>query len=80
MARERFEYEVLPAPKGGYFLDEESLLSKGQAYQIVSTALVLGYSKNWLCEYVFKIPKGGNGAKYKLLTELVNRVKAELAL
>ena len=80
MARERFESDILPAPKGGYFLNEESLLTKGQAYQIVSTALILGYSKNWLCEYVFKIPKGGNGAKYKLLTELVKRVKGDLAL
>lgn len=76
--RERFESEVLPAPKGGYFLAEESLMSRGQAYQIVRAALILGYSKNWLCEYVFKIPKGGNGAKYKILSALVERVKGEL--
>jgi hypothetical protein len=79
-AKEQFEYSILPAPKGGYELSDESLLNKGQAYQIVWTAVYLGYSKNWLCDYVFKIPKGGNGTKYKLLTELVNRVKQELGL
>ncbi len=77
-ARQHFELQVLPAPKNGYDLSEESLLNKGTAYWLVWQAVQLNYSKNWLCEHLFKIPKGGTGQKYKLLTDLVNRIKGEL--
>ena len=77
--REYFETIVNNTrPRNGYSLTEEDLYNHGTAYQVVLRAVELGYSKNWMCEHLFKIPKGGTGAKYKLLSELVSRVQEDI--
>ena len=78
-ACDAFEFEVLPPPNGGYYLSEESLLNKGTAYQLVWTALDLGYSKNWIGETLFKVQKGAN-QKYKLFCQLYKKVREDLNL
>lgn len=78
LEKQHFENEVLPAPRNGYELSENDRTTKGKAYWLIWQAVMLGYSKNWMCEYLFKIPKGGNGVKYRVLSDIVNRVKQEL--
>jgi hypothetical protein len=76
-AREYFEGEALPAPRHGYSISAECLLNRGIAYQLVNQAVALGYSQNWISEYLFKATKGSQ--KYNLVRDMVNRCRGELS-
>lgn len=77
-AHQHFEAQVLPAPKDGYYLTEESLQNKGIAYWLLWQAIQLDYSKNWCAQNLFKIAKGAN-SRYQIFSQLYDRVKGELA-
>ncbi|NEQ46997.1 MAG: hypothetical protein F6K00_27035 [Leptolyngbya sp. SIOISBB] len=73
---EAFERAWLPAPKQGYFLGDESLLSNSsQAKCIIRDALRVGLSTNYLMQYLFKVSK--NSRKHELLKQIIASVQGE---
>jgi hypothetical protein len=76
--KEFFESQVLPAPRSGYLLTENDLLTKGKAYYLIWQSIQLGYSKNWIAEHLFKVSKGAN-SQYRLFSEMYDRIKGKLS-
>ncbi|MEM9118207.1 MAG: hypothetical protein AAGD09_10035 [Cyanobacteria bacterium P01_F01_bin.56] len=71
-----FQLAWLPAPKQGYFLGDESLLSNSsQAKQIIRDALRARVSINYLMQHVFKVSK--NSKKHELLKQIIAAVIGE---
>lgn len=80
-AVEQFKSSVLPAPKNGYELNEESVLSRGTAYYLLQSALLIdpemmALSQNWFLREVFKISK--NTKAHELFKQLLQKVKGDL--
>lgn len=76
-----FQRKILPAPKNGYELNENSCFIKGEAYYLIKTVrqvdpFRIKFSENWMLKNLFFCSKSSR--KHKWFKAVLEKVEADL--